>query len=510
LSGFVALVGAGPGDPGLLTVKAARLIAEAETLVYDALVAAPIVALASPTCELIYVGKRAGAHTMPQDEITALLVRLGLEGKRVVRLKGGDPFVFGRGSEEAQILRAAGVAYQIVPGISSALAAPAYAGIPVTHRNCNTSFTVATGHEDPKKTASTLDWKRLADGNSMSIFLMAMGNLEYIAAEMQRYGRSPDTPVAIIRDGTTPRQFTITATLATVAEAARRSGIGAPAIVAVGEGVRLRDEIRWFDNHGLFGKRILLTRPSTERDELIERLWEYGAEPVSVPAIAYAAAPNPEALRKAIDDVRQKRYQWLMLSSRHGVETFFRALREADLDARALGSTRIAVVGEKTAAALEAFGVRADLMPQRFNAAELVAALLAHAGSKTDGNILAWAAQGAAPEPLQSLREAGYSVDAVAAYTTVPLASPELAEAAERCEVWTFASISALDAFIAVVPNAAKLRQGKFVACLGPVTASAARERGLAPDTTAEQATASSLLAALAALPITSAPVQAN
>jgi uroporphyrinogen III methyltransferase/synthase len=263
--GRVALVGAGPGDPGLLTLKAARAIAHCDVLVYDYLAAAPIVALAPPDCERIYVGKKAGAHTLSQDEINALIVRLAREGRRIVRLKGGDAFVFGRGGEEAEALVDAGIAFEVIPGISSALAAPAYAGIPLTHRSHNTAFTVATGHEDPTKGVSTLDFARLADPAQTLVFLMAMTNLREIAERLQANGLSGDTPVAIVREGTKPHQETLVATLTTVADEVTRTGISAPAVVVIGDVVRLRDKLRWFDVHPLFGKRILLTRARRRR-----------------------------------------------------------------------------------------------------------------------------------------------------------------------------------------------------------------------------------------------------
>lgn len=502
MTGSVALVGAGPGDPGLLTVKAARLIAEADILIYDALVSAPIVALASPQCELVYVGKRARNHTLPQGEISTLLVDRAREGKRVVRLKGGDPLVFGRGGEEAQQLRAAGVPYEIVPGISSALAAPAYAGIPVTHRDINTSFTVATGHEDPTKTASTLDWSRLADGHGMAIFLMAMSNLENVVAQLIRHGKPATTPVAIIRDGTTPRQVTIVGTLATIVADAALAGIGAPAIVAVGEGVRLREEIRWFDAHGLFGKRVLITRPQAERDDFVRRLWESGAEPVVVASIAYAVAPDAHACDLAVRALSSGAYAWVVLTSRYGVETLFAALREAGYDARAFAGTRVAVVGEKTAQALRENGIQADLVPDVFTASAVASSLVALSVDGSKLKILGWSAEGASDVLMRELSAAGHSFDVVAAYATRHTLAPELAEAAASCDIWTFASASAIDGFLAAVPDARELRAGKCVACLGPVTSAAARERGLEPDVVAAQATSEALFAALYALPL--------
>ncbi|MBV8150240.1 MAG: uroporphyrinogen-III C-methyltransferase, partial [Candidatus Eremiobacteraeota bacterium] len=260
--GFVSLVGAGPGDPGLLTLKGKRALETADAVVYDALAAEAIVALASPAAERIYVGKRAGEHTLAQDEIGALLVRLALEGKRVVRLKGGDPFVFGRGGEEAQTLRAAGIPFEVIPGITSGIAAPAYAGIPVTHRELVSAVTFVTGHEDPTKPATSVDWAKLAGSRQTLVLYMAMGNLAGIVDALVRGGLASETPVAAIREGTKPEQATLVATLATVVADVAAHGFGAPAIVIVGEVVRLRDEIAWFDRTPLFGRRVLVTRPS--------------------------------------------------------------------------------------------------------------------------------------------------------------------------------------------------------------------------------------------------------
>ena len=324
--GLVSLVGAGPGDPGLLTVKAARLLAEADVLVYDALASAPITALAPPACERIYVGKRARNHALPQEEITALIVRLGASGKRVVRLKGGDPFIFGRGGEEAQALREAGVRFEIVPGITSAIAAPAYAGIPVTHRSHNTSFVVATGHEDPTKGVTTLDYATLGDANRTVVFLMAMGRLAEISAALQTHGRAAETPVAVVQNGTTPAQRTVVGTLATIASDVEAAQIGAPAIVVVGDVVRLREHIAWFDTRPLFGKRVLLTRPAGEAaTQFAARLWELGAEPVDAPTIEITGA---ERARRR--DARGARARGLRLDRAHQCERrrgAFRATR---------------------------------------------------------------------------------------------------------------------------------------------------------------------------------------
>jgi len=492
--GIVSLVGAGPGDPGLLTVKAARLLAEAEVLVYDALASPPIVALAPPGCERIYVGKRARAHAVPQDEITAMLVRLGASGKRVVRLKGGDPFVFGRGGEEAQALRAGGVAFEIVPGISSAVAAPAYAGIPVTHRSHNTSFVVATGHEDPTKGETTLDYATLGDANRTVVFLMAMGHLGQIADALQAHGRAATTPVAVIQHGTTPAQRTLVGTLGAIAREAEAAGMGAPAIVVVGEVVTLRKQIAWFDERPLFGKRVLITRPAGEAAAgLARRLWELGAEPLLAPTIAIEPPTEPAAARRAVRELRT--YEWVVLTSANGVAALFTHLDAIGADARAFGAARVAAIGPATSAALRARGIIADLRPESAVGESLAAALVARTSS--GARVLIFRAEDARDVVPATLLEAGREVDVIAAYRTRACTDPSIAGEAERADVWTFASASAVDAFVANVPGAIDLARDRTVACIGPATAEAARRVGLAPDATAEEFTADGLLAAL-------------
>jgi uroporphyrinogen III methyltransferase/synthase len=487
------LVGAGPGDPGLLTLKAARAIARCDVLVYDYLAAAPIVALAPPDCERIYVGKKLGAHTLLQDEINALLVRLGREGRRVVRLKGGDPFVFGRGGEEAEALAEAGLPFEIIPGISSALAGPAYAGIPLTHRAHNTAFTVATGHEDPLKGLSTLDFARLANPAQTLVLLMAMANLREIAEHLQAHGLPGETPVAIVREGTKPQQETLVATLATIVVEAERRGIGAPAVVVIGEVVRLRDRLRWFDAHPLFGKRILLTRARGDGDDLAAKLWEIGAEPLIAPTIAIVP---PDDLAPAEIAVREARiFHWIVFTSRYGVDAFFDRLSASGGDARALGDVSIAAIGPKTAEQLMRHGVRADFVPPRYVSEEVAGGLLER--TEPGARILLYRAQEARDTLPEMLRAEGRRVDVVAAYKTVVVRDDAIAEAASAADVWTFTSASTVRAFLENVAGAAQLSAGKTVACIGPITAEAARESGLRVDIVAEEYTYEGLFEAL-------------
>jgi len=491
--GKVWLVGAGPGDPGLLTLKGARAIKSCDALVYDALAAPAIVDLAPPDCERIYVGKRAGAHTLPQDEITALLIRLARDGRRVVRLKGGDVFVFARGGEEAQALHAARVPFEIVPGITSAIAAPAYAGIPVTHREHNATLTISTGHEDPRKGATSLDYAKLANPKATTIFLMAMGNLEGIVEALHANGLPAETPVAIVREGTKPTQETLIATLATIVNEVERTRFAAPAIVVIGDVVHEREAIRWFDRAPLFGKRVLVTRPLAGAAEFAQQLWEAGAEPLLAPTIALGPPADPAAAAAAVARVRD--YAWVVFTSRNGVEAFFDLLSAAGKDARAFGDARVAAIGPKTAAALSYRGLRVDFMPAVF-VNEAVAEGLAErtvAGDK----VLVFRAQEARDVLPDALRRAGRQVDVVAGYATRYLDDPNLRAATERADIVTFTSSSTVHGFAHNVADAPAALAHALVAAIGPITAATARSLGIRVDVVAETFTVDGLLHAL-------------
>jgi len=492
--GKVFLVGAGPGDPGLLTLKGARALAQCDTLVYDYLASAAIVGLAPPDCEKIYVGKKAGQHTLSQDEITALIVRLGLEGKKVVRLKGGDVFVFARGGEEAHALAQAGVPFEIVPGITSALAAPAYAGIPVTHRDHNTSFTVATGHEDPTKGYSSLDFAKLANRKATTIFLMAMGNLAGIVAKLKEHGLEGDTPVGIIHEGTKPTQEVLVATIDTVIGEVARTGISAPAIVVIGDVVRERERIRWFDAQPLFGKRVLVTRPAHQADDFATRLWEAGAEPILAPTISIGPPDDAATARDAVGRVRA--YDWAVFTSRNGVDAFFDVLGELGRDARAFGDVKLAAIGPKTAAALASRGIRVDLVPPTFVNEAVAAELLAR--TSPGDRVLIFRAQEARDVLPDTLRAHGRVADVFAAYKTRFVDDPELAAKAARANIVTFTSSSTVAGFIHNIPDAVTALSAKTVAAIGPITAQTARDAGIRVDVVAAEFTVDGLLTALA------------
>ncbi|MDQ2679672.1 MAG: uroporphyrinogen-III C-methyltransferase [Candidatus Eremiobacteraeota bacterium] len=493
-SGKVFLVGAGPGDPGLLTLKAAAALRGADVLLYDYLASDAIVSLASPDCEKIYVGKRAGQHTLAQDQIESLMIEKARAGKRVVRLKGGDPFVFGRGGEEAQALREAGIGFEIVPGISSALAAPAYAGIPITHRDHNTAFTVVTGHEDPTKPETTIDWSKLADPHQTLILLMAMGNLAGITAQLRTHGLPATTPVAVIREGTRPTQQTLVATLGTLVDEVERTGIGAPAIVVIGDVVKVREQIAWFDTAPLFGKRILVTRPTLQAAEFAQQICSRGAQAIIASTIGIEPANDMASIHEAIAHVGE--YGWIVFSSVNGVSAFFDQLHRLGRDTRALSHAKVAAVGPKTAQALNARGVIADLVPPTFISEDVARELLERASPK-DHILIVRAQEGR--DVLESiLSRHGCDVRVICAYKTVVIDSPQTTSAVTTSDILTFTSASSVNGFVHNL-HGTHLAQtaGKLIACIGPVTAQAAQECGLQVDVVADEYTADGLLDAL-------------
>lgn len=491
--GKVWLVGAGPGDPGLLTLKGARAIERCEVLVYDYLASQAIVDLAPAECERIYVGKKAGTHTLTQTEITALIVELALAGKNVVRLKGGDVFVFARGGEEAQALHAAGVAFEIVPGITSAIAVPAYAGIPVTHRDHNTSFSISTGHEDPLKGYTSLDYAKLANPKSTTMFLMAMGNLPGIVGALLANGLPESLPVAIVREGTKPTQETLVATLGTIVAEVERTRFAAPAVVVIGTVVNERETIRWFDRTPLFGKRVLVTRPKAQAGAFAQDLWEIGAEPILAPTIAIGPPDDDAPARAAVTRVRD--YAWVAFTSRNGVDAFFDLLTATGNDARAFGDTKVAAIGSKTAAALTARGIRVDFVPGAFVNEAVAEGLIARTAA--GDRVLIFGAQEARDVLPEMLRAAGRTADAVAAYKTRFVDDPELAERARNADIVTFTSSSTVDGFVYNVSDAAALLASKTVATIGPITAATARAHGIRVDAVASTSTVEGIVRAL-------------
>lgn len=432
---------------------------------------------------------------MPQAEIEQLSIAKARDGRTVVRLKGGDPFVFGRGGEEAQALAAAGVPFEIVPGVSSAYAAPAYAGIPVTHREHAAAFTVATGHEDPTKPASTLDWAKLADPNRTLVLLMATANLAEIANALMANGLAASTPVAVVQDGTRPTQRTACGRLDTIADEVTRAGIGPPAVVVVGAVAALREELRWFDRGPLFGKHVLITRAGAQSAEFARALLGRGAQPILAPTITIEPVAETASADDAIDELPA--YAWLIFTSQNGVDAFFARLEARGLDARTLGATRVAAIGERTAARLRVRGINADLVPETYVSEELARELLAR--SKAGERVLLYRAQEARDALPQMLRDAGRDVTVIAAYKTITPPDPAFAEKVASADILTFTSASTVRGFVSLLDGVApaKATKSKRVACIGPITADAATQAGLRVDVVAPVYTTAGLLAGL-------------
>ena len=500
MSGKVFLVGAGPGDPRLLTVGAMNCLRKADVVVYDHLADESILSYVPPTAERIYVGKQSRKHTMQQEDINVLLADKADEGKTVVRLKGGDPFVFGRGGEEALVLLARGIPFEVLPGVTSAISVPAYAGIPVTHRGVAVSFAVITGHEDPTKSESHVQWKHLATGVDTLVFLMGVANLPVTTKNLIAYGRPADTPAAIIRWGTRPNQETYVTTLGEAAAMAERDGIRPPAIFIVGEVVNLRNQLRWFDRadiRPLHGKNILVTRARAQASALTEKLTALGASCIEAPVIRIAPpADNYAALDRAIRELHT--YHWLIFTSVNGAEHFFSRLHTAGKDSRALGYAKVAAIGSATAKALCSFGIHADIVPEEFRAEALVDALVPILPPRA--RILLARAQEARDVLPESLRSHGAAVDVIPAYETVPEreGGEELAEQLMRGEIdfVTFTSSSTVKNFVRQLGNITPLQHTK-IACIGPVTAETARSFALEPDIVAENYTIDGLVHAI-------------
>ena len=479
-----------------MTLKGKLAVESADVVVYDRLAGQSILAYAGAGAEFIYVGKSPQGHTLRQKEINELLARKALEGKRVARLKGGDPFIFGRGGEEAEYLRERGVPFEIIPGISSSIAAPAYAGIPLTHRDFTTAFGVFTGHEDPKKTVSTIPWGAAAQLKT-AVFLMGMENLAKIAESLLAAGRSPETPVGLVRWGTRPEQEVLTGTLATIAGLAAERGFRSPAVIVVGEVVKLREKLAWYENGPLFGCRVVVTRSRVQASVLSRRIEALGGEAFEFPCLRVVSPPDPEPLRRAVRETN--RYRWLLFTSQNGVEAFFRTLREERLDVRSLAGVKLAAIGPATAGALRERGLEADFVPEEYRGEAVAEGLLARLSP--GDRVLFPRAHEAREVIIDSLKSAGFSVDLVEAYRVEPTAAPaeELREmlAQGRIGALTFASSSTVRNYVSAVgPETG----GALVVCIGPITAATAKDAGLPVDAVAQEYTVDGLCRTLVEL----------
>lgn len=497
---MVYLVGAGPGDPALLTLRGKECLERADVVLYDYLANPALLDFAPASAERIYVGRRGRGHYQDQQEISRLLIEKARAGKTVVRLKGGDPFVFGRGGEEAEAVAGAGVPFEVVPGVTSAVAAPAYAGIPVTHRTLASTVTFVTGHEDPTKGAEALEWPRLATAHGTLVFLMGVKNLPAIVANLRREGKPDDTPVAVIRWGTKSSQRTVIGTLDTIVAKAAEAQIEPPSVIVIGEVVRLREQLNWFETKPLFGRRVLVTRAREQAGELSRRLLELGAEPVECPTIRIVPPASWTELDEAVANL--KHYHWLVFTSVNGVKPFMERLNHRGLDGRALAGLRLCCIGPRTAEALAAYGLRADLVPPEYQAEGVIEAMKA-AGVAGQRVLIPRAAVAREILPEQ-LRALGAEVRVVTAYRTVlPEGDADRVKDLLRNQalhVLTFASSSAVRNFCGLFANRDELRRlthGAVVACIGPVTAKTAEEEGLPATVMAAENTIPSLVEAI-------------
>ena len=502
---MIYLVGSGPGDPGLFTVKGVRCMEMADAVVYDRLAPEALLSYAKPDAELIYVGKKPGDdQAMKQDEINKTLVDLGRAGKTAVRLKGGDPYIFGRGGEEALELIEAGIPFEVVPGVTSGVAAPAYAGIPVTHRNVSTSVAFITGHEDPTKGRSDVDWKGIARGADTLVLYMGVGRLKEISSELMEAGRDPETPVAVIRWGTLPEQRTVTGTLSNIADKVAEANLRPPAITVVGGVAALRElGLDWYEKKPLFGRRVVVTRARSQAGELSVLLEELGAEVREFPTIEVRPPEDFGPLDGAIRNLDS--FDWLVLTSVNGVEAFMDRLRYHGLDLRAIPrKTKVAAIGPATAEALEGVGLRVDVVPEEFRAEALVEAI--EDGSLAGKRVLIPRAKVAREVLPEKLGEAGAEVVVPPAYETVP--SSEGKEALARdlevgtIDCVTFTASSTVTNFVSAFggDETARLLADTKVACIGPITADTARGNGLRVDTEAAEYTIPGLVRAVVEL----------
>ena len=486
-SGKVYLVGAGPGDPGLLTRKGERVLSAADVVVYDRLLDPSLLELA-PNAETVFVGKERGRQALRQNEINDLLVAEGLAGKTVVRLKGGDPFVFGRGGEEAQALAAARIPFEVVPGVTSAVAAAAYAGIPVTHRGVSTSVTIVTGSEDPTKGQTSTDWAALAKTGGTLVALMGWATLPGIVQTLRENGMSGETPVALVQWGTWSGQHTITGELANIVERGKQAGIGAPVIVVIGEVARLRNEIAWFDRKPLSGKRVLVTRSRTQASRLIELLTELGAEAVELPSIEIQPLDDYSELDAALKQTAGVPDRWVIFTSVNAVEYVWQRLRELGMDARHFAGATIGSIGPATGRALRERGIEPDFVPQRSVSEEVIAEL---SGRKWAGQYVMLPGSAIARDALASgLAGLGADVHRVPVYTnTRPSGIEERArDAFQRgIDVVSFTSSSTVRNLVDILGDDRLVLDQCLTACIGPITAATARELGLAVDIVATE-----------------------
>ncbi len=491
--GKVYLVGAGPGDPGLITLRGKFLLQRADVVVYDYLANKKLLNYVPDDAEFIYAGKKGGGlHAFTQEGINQLLVDHATAGKRVVRLKGGDPFIFGRGAEEIEELVEAGIDFEVVPGVTSATAAATYAGIPITHRDYTASVAFVTGHEATGKKESNIAWDKLATGAGTIVIYMGIKNLPIITKKLMDNGRAPDTPVAVVRWASTPIQQSVVGTLETITEVVRKEGIKPPALVIVGEVVKLRKSIDWFEKRPLFGKRMVVTRTREQASELVSRLEEHGAECLEYSTIHIEVVDDYQLLDQAVANMES--YDWILFTSLNAITYFFKRLNELGRDSRVLAGIRIGAVGRATADALLQYGLLADLIPEKFTGAGLAESLIAgkEKGKNVKGkNILLPRALKAMETLPEMLNDAGATVTVAPVYRNVPPKGrrDELCAQLREGEIdlLTFTSSSTVTNFLTMVDadspeQLRKLLDGVKIAAIGPITAETVTDNGLTVD----------------------------
>ncbi len=482
--GICYLVGAGPGDPGLLTLRGKECIELADVLVYDYLSNAELLRHAKPGAEKIYVGKKARAHTLPQESINQLIVEKTLAGKIVTRLKGGDPVLFGRGAEEAQELADAGVAFEIVPGVTSAIAGPAYAGIPVTHRLHASQVTIFTGHEDPTKPESSLNYAKIAQADGTKVMLMGVDRIEEITAKLIEHGAKPATPIALTRWATTGRQQTVEGTLATIGQIVQEKNFKAPAVCVIGTVVLERDKLNWFENRPLFGKRIVVTRTRLQAGELTKKLAQLGADVIELPTIRIEPPKDLKEFGQLVMDCHT--YDWIVFTSPNGVDRFFEMFYKLYQDARSIGGAKIAAIGPGTAEKIKQYHLAVDLLPEKFVAEGLIKAFKLQG---VENQTILWVKAERTREIIANeLTGMGAIVDEAIAYRTVPETEDNSDAFArfkdEGADVITFTSSSTVEHFLDLkLPLPDKIK----IASIGPITSKTLKDRGLRVDIEAKE-----------------------
>ena len=500
-TGTVYLIGAGPGDPGLLTIKAKECIETADVVVYDYLASPFLLNYARSDAQIIYVGKKGGDHTLSQDKINLLLVDKAKQGFDVARLKGGDPFVFGRGGEEAQLLLSHGVSYEVIPGVTSAIAAPAYAGIPITHRDHTSFVSFITGHEDPTKKDTSMQWDVFAKSNATLVFLMGVKNLENIVKNLIKHGKPSDTPIALVRWGTTARQETVTGTLETIVERVKQAKLKSPAIIVIGHVVSLREELAWFDKKPLFGQRIVITRARAQASDLLSKLSKLGAQCIEIPTIQIVSPEDTAPLKKSIKNIKD--YDWLVFTSVNGVKFFFDTLFDMGRDVRVLGHLKFACIGPVTKERLKNYGIISDILPKTYRAESVIEAF--STVEIKDKKVLLPRAKQARTILPEELTKMGAKVDDVTAYETRLNADGKenLISLLENNEIdaITFTSSSTVSNFMSLLESkdAKKLLKNVVTASIGPITSDTARSLDIEPDIEAKEYTIQGLVNSLLA-----------